>query len=133
MIALSAIYKTIKAYDDFLTGIAIEEIDEINEMVQELDELNEAGEYEAWMKTRWGDLKWWIAAAILYNRMTMKRIKEGNFRDHQLKKIDANSTRKNRTKFKRLLVDAWIAHCTKLGLDPEIFADALDEGIDYAH
>ena len=133
MIAGSAVAQAIKEFNRFLENIAKDEAVELESRVQQLEELNKKGEYEAWMKSRWGDPLWWVAAAILYNRMTLNRMSSGQFRSTQLKKIQMNSLAKNKTKFKRLLVDGWVKHCQSNDIDPRIFDDAMNEGVDLSY
>ena len=133
MIAGSAVAHAIKEFNIFLESISVDEAEELQRRVDKLVELNKKGEYEVWMKTRWGDALWWVAAAIVYNRMTLARMSSGQFRPSQLKKIQANSLVKNKTKFKRLLVDHWIAHCAANDIDPRIFEDAMNEGVDLSY
>lgn len=130
---LSKITETIEAYNDFLWGLADSagEEDCIKEYINHLQLQNEEGKYEAWMKSRWGDLKWWIAAAINYNNTTLERIRSGKFRGTQLEKIEKNSMTKNKSKFKPQLVDAWHEYCDAHNVDKYVFEMARIEGIDY--
>ena len=131
MIALSKIYSTIEHFNVFLRDISSDEAVQLGEYIDHLDKLNQSGDYEEWMKPRWSEPLWWVAAAILYNNMTLQRIKDGKFRDHQVKKINANSTIKTKVQFKRLMVEAWFDYCVQHSVDPRIFQKALDTGVDY--
>ena len=131
MIPLSKIYATIDHFNIFLRDISSDEEVQLNEYIDHLDKLNQSGDYEAWMQSRWSEPLWWVAAAILYNNMTLQRIKDGKFRDHQVKKINANSTIKSKVRFKRLMVEAWFDYCVQHSVDPRIFQKALDVGVDY--
>ena len=95
---LSQIEETIKGHNSFLTELAEQAgaDDYIAECVTKLDQLNREGQYESFMRDKWSDLRWWMAAAINYNNMTLDRISKGRFSLNQLAKIESNTLTKSK-------------------------------------
>ncbi len=96
---LSKIQDTITGHNDFMIELAQQAgvDDAINDCVQQLKDLNREGMYEDFMRGKWSDLRWWMAAAINYNNMTLDRIKTGKFHTGQLEKIEKNTLQKSKT------------------------------------
>ncbi len=131
---LSKIQDTITGHTDFMIELAQQAgvDDAINDCVQQLKDLNREGMYEDFMRGKWSDLRWWMAAAINYNNMTLDRIRTGKFHTGQLEKIEKNTLQKSKTpKAKADLVNRWGDYCTRESLDPYIFEMARINGIDY--
>ena len=131
---LSGICDTIKGHNAFLLELAEQAgADEyIAECVSELQQLNRQGQYEDFMKGKWSDLRWWMAAAINYNLMTLDRIATGRFNIGQLAKIESNTLQKSkRPKAKVELVNKWGEYCQRESLDHNVFEMARINGIDY--
>lgn len=137
MVKQSDILNQIEHFNVFLWELVDHDRASYLQRIEQLRDLNKLGEYEKFMKDKWDIIEWWIPAGIIYNELTMERIRSKKFRPSQLKKMQANSTQKKKTAkgkpkhFKTLLVESWFSYCSQHGIDPRLFEEAQEDNIDY--